>query len=413
MKNMRIAVTGIGVISSIGCTREAFWKSLVAGKSGAGPITLFDAGAFGSRIACEAQDFVAEDHLDRKRLRKMARFSQMASAAARMAVSDSGIVLDGLDTCRVGCVIGSAGGDFENIESQHATLLAKGPGHANPFAIPKTIANIASSNAAMDLGIHGPNVAVLSACATGAHSIGAAMDMLILGHADVVLAGGAEAAISPLTVDSYDGMSVLSHCNEEPRKASRPFDLHRDGFVIAEGAAVLVLETWEGAMARGAEIYAELKGYGMTCDAYSMAIPEPEGRWASRAMEIALQRSRLGPDRIGYINAHGTSTPANDRIETLAIKRVFGSNGAGVPPVSSNKSMIGHALGAAGALEAAATVLSVHHGILPPTINLETPDPDCDLDYIPSEARECRVEAAISNSFGFGGQNCVLCFGRA
>jgi 3-oxoacyl-[acyl-carrier-protein] synthase II len=397
MSNARIAVTGIGVISSIGCSREAFWKSLVAGTSGAGPITLFDAHAFGSRIACEARDFVAEDHLDRKRLRKMARFSQMASAAARMAVKDSGIVLDALDTSRVGCVIGSAGGDYENIESQHATLQAKGPGHGNPFAIPKTIANIASSNAAIDLGVHGPNVAVISACATGAHSI----------------AGGAEAAISPLTVDSYDCMSVLSHCNEEPRKASRPFDLNRDGFVIAEGAAVLILETWEGAMARGAEIYAELKGYGMTCDAYSMAIPEPEGKWAAKAMEIALQRSRLGPECIGYINAHGTSTPANDKTETLAIKRVFASGVAGVPPVSSNKSMIGHALGAAGALEAAATVLSIHHGILPPTINLETPDPECDLDYIPSEARECRIDAAISNSFGFGGQNCVLCFGRA
>jgi 3-oxoacyl-[acyl-carrier-protein] synthase II len=413
MSSARIAVTGLGVISSIGCTREAFWKSLVAGTSGAGPITLFDAHGFGSRIACEARDFVAEDHLDRKRLRKMARFSQMASAAAQMAIKDSGIVLDRLDSSRVGCVIGSAGGDYENIESQHATLLAKGPGHGNPFAIPKTIANIASCNAAMDLGVHGPNVAVISACATGAHSIGAAMDMLCLGHADIVIAGGAEAAISALTVDSYDCMSVLSHRNEEPTRASRPFDLLRDGFVIAEGAAVLVLETWEGAMARGAEIYAELKGYGMTCDAYSMAIPEPEGKWAAKAMQIALQRSRLGPERIGYINAHGTSTPANDKTETLAIKRVFASCGAGVPPVSSNKSMIGHALGAAGALEAAATVLSIHHGILPPTINLETPDPECDLDYIPSEARERRVEAAISNSFGFGGQNCVLCFGRA
>jgi 3-oxoacyl-[acyl-carrier-protein] synthase II len=413
MSSTRIAVTGIGVVSSIGCSREAFWKNLVAGTSGAGPITLFDAHAFGSRIACEARDFVAEEHLDKKRLRKMARFSQIASAAARMAVKDSGIVLESLDSSRVGCVIGSAGGDYENIESQHATLLAKGPGHGNPFAIPKTIANIASCNAAMDLGVHGPNVAVISACATGGHSIGAAMDMLTLGHADVVIAGGAEAAISPLTVDSYDCMSVLSHHNEEPRKASRPFDLHRDGFVIAEGAGILVLETWEGAMARGAEIYAELKGYGMTCDAYSMAIPEPEGKWAAKAMEIALQRSRLDPDRIGYINAHGTSTPANDKTETLAIKRVFASGGSRVPPVSSNKSMIGHALGAAGALEAAATVLTIHHGILPPTINLETPDPECDLDYIPGAARDGRIEAAISNSFGFGGQNCVLCFGRA
>ena len=410
---MRIAVTGIGVISSIGSSTAAFWKSLVAGKSGAGPITSFDARAFGSRIACEALDFVAEDLVDKKRLRKMARFSQMASAVARMAVQDSGLVLQALDTCRVGCVIGSAGGDYENLESQHASLLQKGPGHGSPFAIPKIICNMASSNAAIDLGIHGPNVAVLSACATGAHSIGTAMDYLTLGHADVMIAGGAEAAISPLTVDSYDCMSVLSHRNDEPQKASRPFDLHRDGFVIAEGAAALILETWDGATARGARIYAELKGYGMTCDAYSMAIPEPDGIWTAKAMEIAIRRSGLSPDRIGYINAHGTSTPANDRIETLAIKRVFAAAGARVPPISSNKSMIGHALGAAGAIEAAATVLSIHHGVLPPTINLETPDPECDLDYIPSEARDAKVEAAISNSFGFGGHNCVLCFGRA
>ena len=315
-------------------------------------------------------------------------------------------------TTRVSDVIGSAGGDFENLESQHAKLLQAGPGHGSPFAIPKIICNIGSSNAAIDLGVHGPNVAVLSACATGAHSIGMAMDMLSLGYADVMVAGGAEANISPLVVDSYDAMSVLSHWNEEPQKASRPFDLNRDGFVIAEGAAVLVLETWEGAAARGAEIYAELKGYGTNCDAYSMAIPEPDGTWAAKAMEMALQRSRLGTDRIGYINAHGTSTPANDRIETLAIKRVFGAGGSKVPPVSSNKSMIGHALGAAGALEAAATVLSIRHGILPPTINLETPDPACDLDYIPREARDCKVDAAISNSFGFGGHNCVLCFAR-
>ena len=409
---MRIAVTGIGVISPIGSTTETFWKSLVAGKSGAGPITSFDAQAFGSRIACEALDFPSEGLMDKKRMRKMARFSQMASTVARMAVQDSGIVLEKLDTSRVGCVIGSAGGDYENLEAQHATLLQKGPGHGSPFAIPKIICNMASSNAAIDLGLHGPNVAVLSACATGAHSIGTAMDFLTLGHADVMIAGGAEAAISPLTVDSYDCMTVLSHRNDDPQKASRPFDLNRDGFVIAEGAAAFVLETWEGATARGAQIYAELLGYGMTCDAYSMAIPEPEGIWAAKAMEIALRRSRLAPDRIGYINAHGTSTPANDRIETIAIKRVFATGGARVPPVSSNKSMIGHALGAAGAIEAAATVLSIRHGILPPTINLETPDPECDLDYIPNEARDGRVNAAISNSFGFGGHNCVLCFGR-
>jgi 3-oxoacyl-[acyl-carrier-protein] synthase II len=410
---MRIAVTGIGIVSAIGCTKEEFWKNLVAGKSGAGPIESFDAHAFGSRIACAARGFVPEDHLDKKRLRKMARFSQMASAAALMAVKDSGVALASYDTSRVGCVIGSAGGDFEHLEAQHATLLSKGPGHGSPFAVPRIICNMASSNAAIDLGVHGPNVAVLSACATGGHSIGAAMDILLLGYADLMIAGGAEAAISPLTLESYDCMSVLSHRNEEPERASRPFDKDRDGFVMGEGAGVLVLEPWDAAAARGARIYAEILGYGMTCDAYNMAIPEPEGIWAAKAMETALRQSRLAPEKIGYINAHGTSTPANDKIETIAIKRVFGPRGAGAPPVSSNKSMIGHTLGASGALEAAATVLSIHHGILPPTINLETPDPDCDLDFIPGEAREAKIGAAISNSFGFGGHNCVLCFGKA
>jgi 3-oxoacyl-[acyl-carrier-protein] synthase II len=410
---MKIAVTGIGVVSSIGCTVEEFWKSLACGKSGAGPIRGFDAGAFACRIACEAVGFAPDSILDRKRIRKMARFSQMASAAALTAVRDSGVRLEGFDPCRVGCIIGSGGGDYANLEAQHADLLAKGPGHGNPFAIPKIILNMASSNAAIDLGIHGPTTAVVSACATGAHSIGAAMDALLLGHADLMLAGGAEAAISPLTLESYDCMQVLTHRNDSPTEASRPFDRDRDGFVMGEGAAVLVLEPWDAAAARGARIYAELLGYGATCDAYSMAAPEPEGIWAARAMELAMERSRLDPRRVGYINAHGTSTPANDRTEVLALTRVFASRGVPVPPVSSNKSMIGHTLGAAGAIEAAATALSIHHGVLPPTTNFHAPDPGCELDFIPGEARQVKVEAALSNSFGFGGHNCVLCFGRA
>ena len=409
---MRIAVTGIGIISSIGCSKDVFWQNLLAGVSGAGEITAFDASGFGSRIACEARDFNPETRLDKRRIRNMARFSQMASFAALEAVEDSGLDLSSLDPVRIGCVIGAAGGDYEVLEAQHARLLEKGPGHGNPLAVPKIIPNMAASNAAIEIGARGPTTAVLSACATGAHSIGAAMDLLCLGHADVMIAGGAEAAISPLPVDSYACMRVLSRRNDEPKRASRPFDRDRDGFVIGEGAGVLVLENFDAAKKRGARIYAELSGYGSTCDGYSIAIPEPEGLWAARAMEIAIARSSLSADRIGYINAHGTSTPANDKTETLAIKRVFGTKGLAVPPVSSNKSMIGHTLGAAGALEAAATVLSIYNGVLPPTINLENPDPDCDLDYIPGEARERRIDAALSNSFGFGGHNCVLCFGR-
>jgi len=410
---MKIVVTGIGVVSSLGCSVEKFWGNLVAGESGAARIAAFDPSEYGSAIACEVRDFAPEDYLDKKRGKRMARFSQMAAAAALMSVKDSGLDLDAIGRENVGCVIGSAAGDYDVLYSQFETHKAKGPTHGNALAVPKIIANMASSNAAIELGVMGPNIAVLSACATGAHSIGSAMDMLKLGYADAMLAGGSEAAIHPLVVDSYDCMRVLSRRNDEPRRASRPFDRDRDGFVIGEGACVLVLETYEGAAKRGARVYAELSGYGSTCDAYSVAAPEPEGIWAAKAMELAISRSGLNPDKIGYINAHGTSTEANDRIETLAIKRVFEAKGWKNPPISSSKSMLGHTLGAAGAFEAAITALAVYHGILPPTINLENPDPACDLDYLAGQAREVAIEAAISNSFGFGGHNCVLCLKRA
>jgi len=409
---MRIVVTGIGIISSIGCNQAEFWQNLVDGKSGARTISAFDASGFASRIACEVPDFMAQDYLDRKRSRSMARFSQFASAAALQAVKDAGIDLSGYDPCRVGCVIGAAAGDYDLLETQLSNLRIKGPGHGNPLAVPKIIPNMAASNVAIDIGAHGPVIAVLSACASGAHSIGNAMDMLSLGQADVMIAGGTEATITPSVVDAYGCMRVLSTRNDQPQKASRPFDRDRDGFVIGEGSGVLVLERYEDASRRGARIYAELLGYGSTCDAYSIAIPEPEGRWAARAMELAIERSGLNPSDIGYINAHGTSTEANDRTETLAVKSVFSAKGYANPPLSSNKSMIGHTLGAAGAIEAAATILALHHGILPPTINLETPDPACDLDYIPHQARQQPIKAALSNSFGFGGHNAVLCFGR-
>ncbi len=382
------------------------------GEVGRRPIGAFDANGYGSRIACEVRDFVPELRLDRKRVKRMARFSQMASWAALAAVEDSGVELGSFAPERVGCVIGSAAGDYEHLAAQFSVHHAKGPGHGNALAVPKIIANMATSNAAMDLGAHGPNVAPLSACATGANSIGAAMDMLLLGHADLMIAGGTESTIAPLVVDSS---TPWASCRGATTRPSRRRSLSTSSATVSSSArapGILVLESYEHASARGARIYAELRGYGMTSDAYSIAAPDPEGTWAAKAMEVAIARSSLGPDKIGYINAHGTSTQANDKVETLAIKRVFGLKGYANPPISSSKSMIGHTLGAAGALEAAITALSVYHGVLPPTINLEKADPDCDLDYIPKEARDSKIEAAISNSFGFGGHNCVLCFAK-
>lgn len=408
---MGIAVTGIGVFSSIGNGVEAFWEGLAGGTSGAAAITRFDTRGFRSRIAAEVKDFDPVAFVGKKRSRRMARFSQLASAAAIEAVADSGIDLEGLDPLRVGTVIGTAAGDYENLEGQHRTLLEKGPGKGNPLAVPMIIPNMSSANVGIDLEIGGPNFGVTSACATGGHALGVAAMMLRSGVADVVIAGGSESAISPLTVNAYGCMGVLTARNDEPARASRPFDAERDGFLIGEGAAVMILEREESARQRGARIYARLAGVGMTTDAYSVAIPEPEGAAAAAAIGMAIRDAGIALDEIDYVNAHGTSTAANDRTETRAIRRAFGSH-ADRLAVSSTKSMIGHTLGAAGAIEAAATILAIHHGVLPPTINYENPDPDCDLDYVPKEAREQTIRAAISNSFGFGGQNSVLLFVR-
>jgi 3-oxoacyl-[acyl-carrier-protein] synthase II len=335
--------------------------------------------------------------------------SQFASCAAVEAVRDAGLDLEKEDPARIGCVIGSAAGDYDNIEVQYDKFRKRGPGSVSPMSIPKIIPNMPACNAAIVLGIHGPNLGVATACATGACAIGIGQGLLREGRADVVLAGGAESTITPMVIDGYATMKVLSRRNNKPENASRPFDADRDGFVIGEGAGVLVLETMEHARKRGAEILAVLKGFGLTSDAYNIALPEPEGRWAAAAIEEALRDARLNSEDIGYINAHGTSTKVNDRLETLAIRRAFGDRDV---PVSSNKSMIGHTLGAAGAIEAAATVLSLYHGILPPTMNYRTKDPECDLDVIPNEARESNIKAAVSNAFGFGGQNGVLAFAR-
>jgi 3-oxoacyl-[acyl-carrier-protein] synthase II len=406
-KNKAVVVTGIGVFTSIGCNRVDFWNSLITGKSGIKRIQAFDPDGHKSQIGSEVISYKPEDYFDRKESRKMARVSQLASSAAIEAVRDAGLDLNNEERDRIGCVIGSAAGDYTHLEDQHIRFLKMGPGSVNPLTVPRVIPNMPVCNAAMVLGIHGPNLGISAACTTGTHSIGIALGLLRGNMADVILAGGAESTMTPLVLDAYSSMGVLSTFNEEPEHASRPFDLNRDGFVMGEGACVLLLETLEHADKRGAKPLALLSGFGMTTDAYGIAAPEPNGTWAAMAMQLAVKDAGLDPEDIGYINAHGTSTRVNDKTETIAIHKAFGYRNI---PVSSNKSMIGHTLGAAGAIEAAATVLTVHYGILPPTINFELKDPDCDLDVIPNQSRAVRIGAAISNSFGFGGQNGVLVF---
>jgi 3-oxoacyl-[acyl-carrier-protein] synthase II len=406
-KNKAVVVTGIGVFTSIGCNRVDFWNALITGKSGIKRIQAFDPDGHKSQIGSEVISYKPEDYFDRKESRKMARVSQLASSAAIEAVRDAGLDLNNEDRDRIGCVIGSAAGDYTHLEDQHIRFLKMGPGSVNPLTVPRVIPNMPVCNAAMVLGIHGPNLGISAACTTGTHSIGIALGLLRGNMADVILAGGAESTMTPLVLDAYSSMGVLSTFNEEPEHASRPFDLNRDGFVMGEGACVLVLETLEHADKRGAKPLALLSGFGMTTDAYGIAAPEPNGTWAAMAMQLAVKDAGLDPEDIGYINVHGTSTRANDKTETIAIHKAFGYRNI---PVSSNKSMIGHTLGAAGAIEAAATVLTVHYGILPPTINFELKDPECDLDVIPNQSRAVKIGAAISNSFGFGGQNGVLVF---
>ena len=409
-KNKAVVVTGIGIFTSIGCNRVDFWNSLKEGKSGIKIIEAFNPQGHKSCIGSEVSSYNPENYFDRKESRKMARVSQLASSAAIEAVKDAGLNLDQEDRDRIGCVIGSAAGDMTNLGDQHVRFLKIGPGSVNPLTVPRVIANMPACNAAMALGINGPNLGVSAACTTGTHSIGIALGLLRGGMADVILAGGAESTMVPFVLDAYASMGVLSSGNDKPENASRPFDLNRDGFVMGEGACVMVLETLEHAENRNAKPLAFLSGFGMTSDAYSIAAPEPEGIFAAKAMQLAVKDASLNPEDIGYINAHGTSTKVNDKTETLAIKRAFGNLEI---PVSSIKSMIGHTLGAAGAIEAAATVLAIHHGILPPTINYEFKDPECDLDVIPNLARAANIKAAISNSFGFGGQNGVLVFTKA
>ena len=405
----RIVVTGLGALSSVGLNPEETFANLLEGKSGIGPITLFDASPQAVRIAGEVKNFNPTDYLDRKLARRTGRYIHFAVAAARQAVAQAGLDPEHEQPERVGVLVASAIGDFPMIEEQMKTFHAVGPGRMNPFTTPRVSSSMGSGFVSMLFGFHGPNFGTSSACATGNHALATAALILQAGHADVMLAGGVEAALSPAFVESYIALRGLSQRNDEPERASRPFDRDRDGFVIAEGGAVLVLETLEHAKRRGATILAELSGFGMTSDAYHMTAPHPEGKGAALAIRQALKSARISPEDVDYVSAHGTGTPLNDPVETKAIKTALGERAYSVP-ISSIKSMIGHAIAGAGALEAVVSVLAIQKGVIPPTINLDNPDPECDLDYVPWVAREVPVRTVLSNSFGFGGQNCVLVF---
>lgn len=401
-----VVITGIGVITPIGIGVEPFWDALLAGRSGGGPLTRFDASEHPVRIAAEASDFEPTTWIDPREVARTDRFCQMGIAAACLAWEHAELG-DDLDRSRVGVIVGSGIGGLATIEEQHSALLKGGARRVSPFMVPRLMPNGAAASIAMRFDLTGVNYSVASACATGAHAIGEALNVLRQGRADAVLAGGCEAAITPLSVAAFARMGALSTRNDDPQTASRPFDKERDGFVFGEGAGVLALETAEHAERRGATPIARISGYGATSDAFHVTQPDPEGRGATSAMELAMADAGVTPQDIDYVNAHGTSTPYNDRIETLAIKQALGNEAKRIP-VTSTKSQTGHLLGAAGAVEAAATALMLQRGVVPSTINLQNPDPDCDLDYVPEGPREEKLSVALSNSFGFGGQNACL-----
>jgi 3-oxoacyl-[acyl-carrier-protein] synthase II len=405
----RVVVTGLGTLSPVGNTADEFWTALVQGRSGVGMITRFDTTGYPTRIAGEVRNFDPLNFVDKKEARRLDPYLQYAIASAVLAVQDAALDTGKVDGTRFGVLIGSGIGGISTLLESHRNLIEKGPDRVSPFFIPMLIANMASGLVSMRFGAKGPNSAVVTACATGNHAIGDSFKIIQRADADIMIAGGSEAIIIPLTIAGFCSMKAMSTRNDEPTKAMRPFDANRDGFVAGEGAGILVLESLEHALARDARIYAEIVGYGMTGDAHHMTAPDPEGDGAARAMAAAVRDAGLDVSDVGYINAHGTSTLYNDKFETIAIKRVFGDHARRLA-VSSTKSMTGHLLGAAGGIEAIATVLALHHGVLPPTINYETPDPDCDLDYIPNQARKQDVEVALSNAFGFGGTNATLAF---
>ena len=409
--SVRVVVTGLGMLTPLGIGVEETWQGIVAGRSGIGPITSFDATGFETTIAGEIPDFQPEKYMPPKLIKRLDRFVQVAVAAAVMAMADSGLEITPELQPQVGAIVGCGLGGLATIEKYHKVLLERGPRKISPFFIPMLIANMAPGVVAMHFGAQGPNTSTVTACASGAHAVGDAFKIIQRGAAKAMITGGVESVITPLGVAGFNSLKALSTRNDEPEKASRPFDLHRDGFVMAEGSGILIMEELEFALARGAKIYAEVAGYGLTGDAYHMTAPSPDGAGAVLCMQQALADAGLSPDEVDHINAHGTSTPLNDEAETMAIKKVFGERAYKIP-VSATKSMTGHLLGGAGAVEAIFSILSIVDNVAPPTINYETPDPECDLDYVPNEARRLPINVVMSNSFGFGGTNAVLIFKR-
>ena len=405
----RVVITGIGLVSSLGIGTSANWTALLAGTSGVGPITRFDASAFAARIAAEVKGFDPLQFVEKKDVKKMDLFIQYAIAASQFAMDDSKLQITAENAPNVGVFIGSGIGGFSTIEREHESLLSGGPRKISPFFIPSAIINLAAGQVSIRFGAKGPNLATCTACSASAHAIGESFEIIKRGDADAMIAGGSEAAITPMSVGGFASMRALSTRNDEPGRASRPFDKDREGFIIGEGAGVVILEELEHAQRRGAPIYAELVGYGSSADAYHMTAPSEDGDGARRVMAMAIRKAGIRPDQVDYINAHGTSTPFNDKLETLAIKGCFGDH-ARTLAISSTKSMTGHLLGGAGGLEAGISALAVHEQIVPPTINLDNPDPECDLDYVPHKSRRMPITYALSNSFGFGGTNAALLF---
>ncbi|KUO75158.1 MAG: beta-ketoacyl-[acyl-carrier-protein] synthase II [Clostridia bacterium BRH_c25] len=407
MSKRRVVVTGIGVISPIGIGKEEYFKGLKEGKCGVDYITRFDTAGYDTKIAAEVRDFDPCEYIDKKECRRMDRFTQYAVAASKMAVSDAGLDVDSVDSDRFGVCIGSGIGGMETLETQHTILREKGPGRVSPFMVPMMISNIASGNVSIALKAKGPNTTVVTACASGTNAIGEAFRTIQRGDADLMVTGGTEASITPLSLAGFCSMKALSTRNDDPKTASRPFDKDRDGFVMGEGAGMLIVEELEHAQKRGAVIYGEVVGYGATGDAYHITAPSPDAYGAYKAMQMAVNDAGVDAKEIDYINAHGTSTDLNDKLETMAIKRLLGEDAKKVA-ISSTKSMTGHLLGAAGAIEAIACLMAINEGVIPPTINYTTPDEECDLDYVPNEARNREVKYAISNSLGFGGHNASI-----
>ncbi len=403
----RVVITGLGLVTPLGIGIETNWNALIEGRSGIGPITKFDASGFATQFAGEVNDFKPEDFIPKKQLKNMDPFLQFVLAAAKMASEDSSIKIDNELSTRAGVIIGCGLGGIYTFEESHKILLNRGPRRISPFFVPMIIGNMAPGLVSIQQNAKGPNLSIQTACAAGTHAIGLAFHMIRDGLIDVAFTGGVEAAVSPICLAGFNAMRALSTKNDAPEKASRPFDKNRDGFVLAEGSGIMVLETSERALERGAKIYAEICGFGLSGDAYHMTAPAPDGEGAVRCMKMAIDDANITPQEVDYINAHGTSTDLNDKFETIAIKTVFGEHAYKLA-VSSTKSMTGHLLGGAGGVEGVYTALTIHTGIIPPTINYEEPDPECDLDYVPNKARKADVKVALSNSFGFGGTNATI-----